>query len=76
MIKQGAPAEGESVKLLYHDPGAQGQTSPFDRALMSVASTAHLRLVSPYLGVDYLGRLVRQAGHWLLISDVEECCAH
>ena len=39
---------------------------------MSVASTAHLRLVSPYLGVDYLGRLVRQAGHWLLISDVEE----
>lgn len=72
MIKQGAPVEGELVKLLYHEPGAQGQTSPFDRALMNVASTGNLRLVSPYLGVDYLARLVRQAQHWLLISDVEE----
>lgn len=56
--------------LLYHSK--HSDISPFDAAIVRVAKTGPVRIVSPYIGVGYLERIVGLAGDWRLVSDIEE----
>ena len=58
-------------RLLYHSPHEATATSPFDDAVIRVAQSGPVRIISPYIGVAYLERIVGLAGEWQLISDIE-----
>jgi hypothetical protein len=48
-------------RLVYHDLSAiSGQLSPFDEAVLEVAISGSVSIVSPYIGVDYLQRMVHR----------------
>ena len=57
--------------LLYHPLDSSTALSPFDRAALSVARDCEALIVSPYIGVSYLERILDVADDWRLISDVE-----
>ena len=56
--------------LLYHSEGVT--ESPFDTAILRVARSGPVRIVSPYIGVNYLQRVISISQEWRLLSDVEE----
>lgn len=56
--------------MLYHTDSA-GE-SPFDVAILRVVQSGPVRIVSPYIGVTYLERIINIAPEWRLLSDVEE----
>lgn len=59
-------------RLVYHDlSGISGQFSPFDKAILEVAKSGSVSIVSPYIGVDYLQRIIQVSNEWRLISDIE-----
>lgn len=58
------------AKLLFHRAGSV-QTSPFDEAIVAVAKGNLIKVVSPYIGLRYLQRLVLHSADWRLISDVQ-----
>ena len=58
--------------LVYHDlSGTPGQLSPFDQAALRVCNSGIVGLVSPYIGLDYLRRIIGVSENWRLISDIE-----
>ncbi len=57
--------------LLYHPLDNSAEHSPFDRAALSVARDSEALIVSPYIGVSYLERILDVADDWRLVSDVE-----
>lgn len=59
--------------LLYH-LAQDGKTtvSPFDEAILKVARCGPVRIVSPYIGVAYIERIISISSEWRLISDVQE----
>lgn len=57
-------------KLLFHRVGLSG-ISPFDEAMTRVAKGHPIKIVSPYIGLRYLQRLVGLSSSWSLISDLE-----
>lgn len=59
-------------RLLYHAPDNPNQESPFDRAIVQVVQGQEASIVSPYIGLQYLQRLIRLSRSWRLISDVLE----
>ncbi|WP_170962068.1 phospholipase D-like domain-containing protein [Delftia acidovorans] len=59
-------------KLLYHAPENPTQESPFDRAIVQVVHQQEVGIVSPYIGVKYLRRIIGMSQSWRLISDVLE----
>lgn len=59
-------------RLVYHSPSAPTGDSPFDSAILDIASAGRLCIVSPYIDAAYLVRIVRRADHWRLLTDVEE----
>lgn len=59
-------------RLLYHAPDNPNQESPFDRAIVQVVQGQDVSIVSPYIGVQYLHRLIGMSRSWRLISDVLE----
>lgn len=59
-------------RIVYHDQsGISGQSSPFDEAVLEVAQSGSVDIVSPYIGVDYLQRIIQVSDGWRLISDIE-----
>lgn len=59
-------------RLVYHSlSGLSGQYSPFDEAILEVARSGSVSIVSPYIGVNYLQRIVQVSTGWRLISDIE-----
>lgn len=63
------------MKLLYHlaqSDGGKSTISPFDEAVLQVARSGPVRIVSPYIGVAYLERITSLSPQWRLISDVQE----
>ena len=59
-------------RLLYHDlTDETGQISPFDEAALEVARSGAVGIVSPYIGVDYLQRIIQVSDGWRLVSDIE-----
>jgi len=62
------------AKLLYHLARDDGESavSPFDEAILQVADSGPVRIVSPYIGVGYLARIISVSPEWRLISDVQE----
>ncbi|AYM98107.1 hypothetical protein EAG14_20750 [Acidovorax sp. 1608163] len=59
-------------RLLYHAPDNPNQDSPFDRAIVQVVQGQNVSIVSPYIGLHYLHRLIGLSDSWRLISDVLE----
>ncbi len=59
------------TKLLYQAIGVSNQQSPFDEAILTVASLSAVTIVSPYISIGYLERIIRVSSGWRLISDVE-----
>ena len=59
-------------RLLYHAPDNPNQESPFDRAIVQVVQGQNVSIVSPYIGLEYLHRLIGLSASWRLISDVLE----
>lgn len=59
------------TKLIYHLPGDSPNTSPFDDAILRVAEQGDVKIVSPYIGISYLQRIIDVSGDWMLISDIE-----
>lgn len=55
--------------LLYHASGAG--TSPFDEAVLRVARHNAIKIISPYIGLRYLQRLIDVSTGWTLVSDIE-----
>lgn len=63
------------ARLLYHtaqDSDGKPAVSPFDEAVLQVARSGPVRIVSPYIGVAYLERIISLSPQWRLISDVQE----
>ena len=60
------------TNLVYHGlASTPGHFSPFDEALLKVARAGIVDIVSPYIGVEYLQRIVQVSESWRLISDIE-----
>ena len=60
------------AQLVYHDlSNTPGLSSPFDEAILKVSAFGTVSVVSPYIGVDYLQRIIHVSEAWRLISDVE-----
>jgi len=61
------------MKLIYHKTDYNSDDiSAFDRELTTLASGQNLHLVSPYIGIKYLKRLIKISKTWRLITDIEE----
>lgn len=59
-------------RLLYHGISrSTADTSPFDHAILEVAKSSNVRIVSPYIGISYLERILDIADSWRMISDIE-----
>ena len=58
--------------LLYHPPDNPVEESPFDRAILELAKGRDVKIVSPYISLSYLERIIRVSQSWRLISDVLE----
>lgn len=59
--------------LLYHlTQDGKAVVSPFDEAILKVARCGPVRIVSPYIGVAYIERIIGISSEWRLISDVQE----
>lgn len=59
------------MKLIYHPPNqTTPSVSPFDAAIMEMVAGTHVRIACPYLGVEYLNRIIGKAKSWQLLTDV------
>ncbi|MFA6015598.1 MAG: phospholipase D-like domain-containing protein [Gallionellaceae bacterium] len=59
-------------RLVYHNKLSNiGGVSPFDQAVLEVAGTGAVDIVSPYVSISYLKRIINVSHEWRLISDVE-----
>ena len=59
------------ASLVYHAINTSDQISPFDDAILRVAQTGSVKIVSPYIGLAYLKRIIDFSSDWMLISDIE-----
>ena len=60
------------MKLLYHSISSTNNTSPFDEAILQISTKQPIKIICPYIGLNYLQRLIKNSSNWLLVSDVEE----
>lgn len=60
------------MKLIYHNIQEIEDYSPFDKELVELSRNQDLLLVSPYIGLSYLKRLINLSKSWKLISDFKE----
>ncbi len=59
------------TRLIYHSPSKETAVSPFDDAILHIADGHNIKIVSPYIGLSYLKRLIDVSTGWQLISDIE-----
>lgn len=57
-------------KILYHNISAEDAVSVFDQAIVRAAKGSHLKLASPYIGINYLRRIVGISENWKLVTDI------
>ncbi len=61
------------IKLIYHDKESiSGGISPFDRAIKGIVMNKDIKVVSPYIGLDYFRQIIGLSLSWQLITDIEE----
>ncbi|MFK8296492.1 hypothetical protein ACI760_09930 [Capnocytophaga canimorsus] len=60
------------MKLIYHKTDSFEEYSIFDVELVTLAYQQNLCLISPYIGINYLERLIQLSKSWRLITDFEE----
>lgn len=58
-------------RLIYHSLAMPSADSPFDGAILQIAQQGSVKVVSPFIGISYLERVLSLAVDWVLISDVE-----
>lgn len=58
-----------SIKLIYHQD--QDNISCFDLAIADLVKDQNIKIVCPYLGLDYLQVIINQCQSWQLLTDVE-----
>ena len=63
------------LKLLYQSTTHSSQTSPFDDAIVQASKGNPIKIVSPYIGLGYLKRIIGISSSWKLISDLDEWLA-
>lgn len=63
------------LKLLYQSTTHSSQTSPFDDAIVQTSKGNPIKIVSPYIGLGYLKRIIGISSSWKLISDLDEWLA-
>lgn len=62
-----------TVRLVHHRiESVAGSVSPFDEYIVQIVAGQEARIVCPYLGLDYLRRIVELSKSWRLLTDVEE----
>lgn len=62
-----------SINLIYHDKESiSGGISPFDKAIRGLVKNKDIKVVSPYIGLDYFQQIIRLSVSWQLITDIEE----
>jgi phosphatidylserine/phosphatidylglycerophosphate/cardiolipin synthase-like enzyme len=60
------------MKLIDHKTSDNNPYSPFDSEIVSLANGQDLLLVSPYIGLSYLKRLIKISKSWKLVTDFQE----
>jgi hypothetical protein len=58
-----------SIQLIYHQD--QDNVSPFDLSIARIVKGQDIKIICPYLGLDYLERIINQCKTWQLVTDVE-----
>lgn len=62
-----------SIRLIYHAlENQEGNISPFDEAITEIVSGQDTWIACPYLGLDYLNRIISLSRSWRVLTDVEE----
>lgn len=56
-------------KILFHQAVTEACASPFDESIYKSAKDSDVKIVSPYLGMNYIGRIISVANSWRLITD-------
>lgn len=60
-------------RLIYHNQvSSDGGVSPFDRAITKMVTDEVVRIASPYVGFNYLNKIIELADDWWLITDLNE----
>ncbi len=60
------------TNLVYHTlETAQNGTSPFDATIMEMVEANDLQITAPYLGLEYLERMIHECNSWQLITDIQ-----
>lgn len=60
------------MKLIYHSMDGKDKYSPFDEKLIELSKDKDICLVSPYLSLGYLNRLLSFSKSWRLVTDYGE----
>ncbi len=62
-----------TVRLIHHRiESVAGSVSPFDESIVQVVAGQEARIACPYLGLNYLHRIVGLSKSWCLLTDIEE----
>jgi len=65
-----------TVRLVYHTPDSMDDgVSPFDTVITEMVEGQELHIACPYLGLDYLQRIITRSSGWRLLTDVQEWLA-
>jgi hypothetical protein len=59
-----------ATTLVYHEPGATGEVSPFDAAITRLAEGNSVDIACPYLNVGYLRTVTSKAQDWRVLTDL------
>jgi hypothetical protein len=61
-----------TARLLYHNPDRPDGVSPFDEAILRIASADNVCFACPYISLAYFHRVIQLTKSWRLLTDVEE----
>jgi len=62
-----------NANCIYHTTETRsGGPSPFDEAIMDMVDGHEVRIACPYLGLEYLKRIIDRAESWRLVTDIME----
>ena len=60
------------TELVHHtEESASGGTSPFDTAIREIVADEDVLIACPYITLEYLQPVLRQADSWRLLTDIE-----
>lgn len=60
------------MKLIYHNIEKSNDFSPFDKEIFLIARNQNISIVSPYISLNYLKKIINASNSWKLITDFNE----